>query len=71
MIRRLPREVRTALAKAVSDLDWAVRMFQVSVAPEAVDVPRLARDIEAALVAGQNAAIAIRNDAEITAKRAR
>lgn len=55
-MRKLPREVHNALAKAQTDLEWAVRMFNDSAVPESVDVPRLAKEIESALVAGQKAA---------------
>lgn len=62
MRRKLPREVHNALAKAQIDLEWAVRMFQESATPEAVDVSRLVRTIESALISGRDAAVAIRRE---------
>jgi hypothetical protein len=58
-MRRLPRNVHNMLAKAQTDLEWAARMFNVSAVPECVDVARLVKEVEAALVAGQAAAIAM------------
>jgi len=57
MTRKLPREVHNALAKAQGDLEWAVRMFHESTTPEAVNVPKLVSSIEAALLAGYDAAL--------------
>jgi hypothetical protein len=51
----LPRNVHNALAKAQTDLEWAVRMFHESATPESVDIPRLVKEIEVALTTAAEA----------------
>jgi hypothetical protein len=49
---------RLALRRQVENLDWAARMFDDSVTPEAVDVDKLVKEIEAALRARRVEAMA-------------
>lgn len=61
-MRKLPREVHNALAKAQTDLEWAVRMLNDSVAPESLDVDLLVTQISIALRDGQAAAVGSRSE---------
>lgn len=48
---------KRALERQLENLDWAKRMFDTSVTPEAVDVGRLVREIEEALLARRREAL--------------